>query len=85
MLCFEVAIHQQSAEDYFELIRFVAEKTSGTLIISGYDESSEEIRANHMLFFYEPLRTTGKFRTIRAIGNHTTVVVYRCDVVVRGG
>ena len=89
VLCFEVAIHQQSAEDYFELIRFVAEKTTGTLIISGYDESSEEIRANHMLFFYEPLRTslerTGKFRTIRAIGNHTTVVVYRCDVAVRGG
>jgi hypothetical protein len=84
VLCFEVAIHQQSAEDYFELIRFVAEKTSGTLIISGYDESSEEIRANHMLFFYEPLRTslerTGKFSSIRPIGKHTTVVVYRCDV-----
>ena len=84
VLCFEVAIHQGSAEDYHELIRFLADKTRRTLIVSGYDEPSAEIATNHMLFFYEPLRqsleATGKFRSIRPIGRHTTVTVYRCDV-----
>jgi len=84
VLCFEVTIHQETPEDYFELIRYVTEKATRTLIISGYDEPTEEILTNHMLYFYEPLREsleqTGKFSSIRRIGEHTTVVVYRCDV-----
>lgn len=84
VLCFEVAIHQETAGDYQDLIRFVAEKTQRTLIISGYDDSNDEIAANHMLFFYQPLRRSleevGKFSSIRQIGQHTTVVIYRCDV-----
>lgn len=84
VLCFEVAIHQETPEDYRELIQLVSEKTLRTLIISGYDELTEEISTNHMLYFYEPLKTsleeTKKFSRIRQIGQHSTVVIYRCDV-----
>ena len=37
-----------------------------------------------MLFFHEPLSEsfakTGRFNSIREIGRHTDVVIYRCDV-----
>jgi hypothetical protein len=84
VLCLEVAIHQETRENYTDLVNFLADKTERTLLVSGYDEMTEEISMNHMVFFYEPLRksleVTGKFKTIRKIGEHSTVVVYRCDV-----
>jgi hypothetical protein len=37
-----------------------------------------------MVFFHEALkeslRAAGKFRRIQKLGEHSTVVVYRCDV-----
>jgi hypothetical protein len=85
VLCFEVAIHQDTAADYHALIDFLAAKTERTLIISGYDEATEKIATNHMLYFYEPLRTsleaTGRFASVRRIGTHSHVTVYRCDVM----
>jgi hypothetical protein len=84
VLCFEVAIHQEKAGDYHDLISFLADKTRRTLFISGYDEPTDEIAANHMVYFYEPLKeslaNTKKFASIRKIGEHSTVVIYRCDV-----
>jgi hypothetical protein len=84
VICFEVAIHQQTENDYRGLIDFLAEKTARTLIVSGYDQLTPAIVANHMLFFYEPLRlsleNTGRFSSIRNVGAHSDVVIYRCDV-----
>lgn len=84
VLCFEVAIHQETAADYHDLLAFLARNTLRTLIVSGYDQPTEEISTNHMVFFHEPLKKslegTGRFRSIREIGRHSTVVVYRCDV-----
>jgi hypothetical protein len=84
VLCFEVAIHQETSHDYHQLIEFAAKRTQRTLIISGYDELTDEIDGNHMLYFYEPLKDslerTGKFGRIRKIGEHSSVVVYRCDI-----
>jgi len=84
VLCFEVAIHQESAQDYHDLIEFLTNRTGRTLIVSGYDEPTDQIAANHMLFFYEPLHKslndTRRFSSIRKIGAHSSVVVYRCDV-----
>jgi hypothetical protein len=87
VLCFEVAIHQKTAEDYHGLVNFLASKTTHTLIVSGYDAATDKIAANHMLYYYEPLheslRATGKFASIRAIGSHSDVVIYRCDVAAQ--
>ena len=84
VLCFEVLIHQPTAREYQALIDFLAAKTSGALLVSGYEEGTQAIYQNHMLFFHEPLGTslerTGRFRAIREIGRHTGVVIYRCDV-----
>jgi hypothetical protein len=84
VLCLEVVIHQETRADYDELIFFLVEKTRRTLIISGYDELTDEISSNHMVFFHEALkeslRAAGKFRRIQKLGEHSTVVVYRCDV-----
>jgi hypothetical protein len=59
-------------------------KAKRTLIVSGYDEPTEKISANHMLYYYEPLHeslmATGRFSSVRKIGAHSDVVVYRCDV-----
>ncbi len=83
-LCFEVLIHQETEDAYRSLIGFLAEKTTGALLVSGFERDDEAIRDNPMVFFYEPLETslrrTGRFRTIRRIGAHTSVAVYRCDV-----
>jgi hypothetical protein len=85
VLCFEVTIHQETSQDYRELISFLAEKTRISLIVSGYDEDDEHISQNHMIFFHEPLRqslvATGRFRSITKIGRHSDVVIYRCDVL----
>jgi hypothetical protein len=66
------------------VIDFLAQKTIGSLLVSGYDADHDSIQNNPMLFFYEPLqrslRRTGRFRAIRRIGADTRVAVYRCDV-----
>jgi len=81
VLCFEVLIHQPTAEDYHGLIDFLSRKTKGKLIVSGYD-SAAGAGNNHMLFYHEPLRVslerTGRFRSIERIGSHTSVGIYRC-------
>jgi hypothetical protein len=85
VICFEVAIHQETDQDYKELIAFLAEKTRVSLIVSGYDADDEHIRRNHMIFFHEPLKqslvATNRFRRIAEVGRHTDVVIYRCDVL----
>ena len=84
VLCFEVLIHQPTAVEYQALIDFLAAKTSRALLVSGYEAATRDIDQNHMLFFYEPLGTslhrTGRFKAMREIGRHTSVVIYRCDV-----
>lgn len=84
VLCFEVTIHQQTEQSYRDLIWFLANKTRRTLIVSGYEELTDKIAANHMLYFYEPLRqsleATGKFSLISKIGSHSDVAIYRCAV-----
>jgi SAM-dependent methyltransferase len=84
VLCFEVLIHQGSPAAYFKLIDYLAEKTGGALLVSGYEQDSEAIRLNPMLFFHEPLSVslarTGKFESIKVIGHHSDVTIFRCDV-----
>lgn len=84
VICFEVLIHQCTAQAYDSLIRFLADHTLQTLIVSGYEHSETTRSLNHMLFFHEPLETslqrTGRFRSIKRIGEHTSVTIFRCDV-----
>ncbi|MCL6698255.1 hypothetical protein LZ496_05595 [Sphingomonas sp. NSE70-1] len=84
VICFEVAIHQETAEDYLALIDFLAQSTERTLIVSGYEAPTEAIAANHMLYFHEALSEslarTGRFSSIKKVGAHTDVTVFRCDV-----
>jgi SAM-dependent methyltransferase len=84
VLCFEVLIHQESLAAYLRLIDYLAEKTRSVLLVSGYEEDSEPIRQNPMLFFHEPLSLslarTNKFESVRVIGHHTDVAIFRCEV-----
>lgn len=84
VLCFEVLIHQNTRASYDALVGFLAQHTEKTLIVSGYEHDYDARHSNSMLFYYEPLevslRRTGKFRTIRKIGEHSDVSIYRCDV-----
>jgi hypothetical protein len=84
VLCLEVLIHQETEAGYRAVIAFLAENTLGSLLVSGFSADTEDIQRNPMIFFYEPLETslfrTGRFRRIRQVGAHTSVVVYRCDV-----
>lgn len=84
VLCFEVLIHQETAEAYHSVIDYLAEKTDAVLLVSGYDARTEAITNNPMVFFHEPLseslRRTGKFKSIKAVGAHSDVIVFRCDV-----
>jgi hypothetical protein len=84
VLCFDVLIHQETEAAYLAMIGFLAEKTSGSLLVSGFEKSSKGIEVNRVLFFYEPLETslrrTRRFRRIEKVGAYSTVVVYRCDV-----
>lgn len=83
VLCLEVLIHQRNRKDYDTLVRLLAMKTRRVLVVSGYDNDTDEIRRNHMLFFYEPLLTslirTGRFVNIEKIGEHSDVSIYRCE------
>ncbi|WP_155631026.1 class I SAM-dependent methyltransferase [Burkholderia cepacia] len=72
VLCFEVLIHQRSEADYRALIRFLADCTERTLLVSGYSSDYEGRAENSMVYFYEALdeslRKTGKFRSVRPVG-----------------
>lgn len=84
VLCFEVLIHQETSENYYRVIDYLGEKTQKVLLVSGYEEETEAIRQNPMLFFYEPLSTslarTGKFKSITPVGHHRDIAVLRCEV-----
>ncbi|MBI2715606.1 MAG: class I SAM-dependent methyltransferase [Rhizobiales bacterium] len=84
VLCFEVLIHQETEANYHKLIGFLADKTLGSLLVSGFSADTDAIRHNGMVFFHESLasslRRTGRFRNIQFIGKHTSVDIYRCDV-----
>jgi hypothetical protein len=84
VLCFEVLIHQYDLAEYQNIVRFVAGRARQTLIVSGYENNTASIKGNAMLFFHEPLSKglakIGRFNSIREIGRHTDVVIYRCDV-----
>lgn len=84
VLCFEVLIHQNTRAAYDRAVDFLARQVRRTLIVSGYDRDQGYGKSNSMVFFYEPLedslRRTGRFSSIRKIGEHTDVSVYRCDV-----
>lgn len=84
VLCLEVLIHQADKTDYDALIAMLAEKTRRSLLVSGYVADCSAIRQNPMVFFHEPLpeslARTGRFSSVREIGRHSDVVVYRCDV-----
>lgn len=81
VLCLEVLIHQSTREDYDRLVAFLAEHAGKTLIVSGYERKDDP---HHMVHFFEPLSVslarTGRFQSIHAIGAHTDVTVFRCDV-----
>jgi hypothetical protein len=83
VLCFEALIHQETEARYRALIEFACSKCERTLIVSGYETDQPHIKDNHLIFFYEPLSQslakTRAFRSIRQIGTHTDVVVFRCD------
>ncbi|WP_158601829.1 methyltransferase domain-containing protein [Pararobbsia silviterrae] len=84
VLCFEVLIHQPTRSAYEKLVDLLVDRTQQTLIVSGYAADYLARAANAMLFFYEPLeeslRKSGKFKSIRKIGAHSDVTVFRCDV-----
>jgi hypothetical protein len=82
VLCFEVLIHQETLSAYLALIKYLAEKTEGSLLVSGYEEETQSIRENPMLFYYEPLSLslarTQRFEAITIVGRHSDVVIFRC-------
>jgi len=53
------------------------------LLVSGYEEETDSIRRKPMLFYYEPLSVslerTGRFQSIRVVGHHSDVVIFRCE------
>ncbi len=83
VLCFEVLIHQKTKEAYRAVIDYLAEKTEGVLLVSGYDACTEAISNNPMVFFHEALseslKRTGKFQSVNIVGNHSDVVIFRCE------
>ena len=87
VLCFEVLIHQTTRERYINLVKFLADHTRDTLLVSGYESGGEEKVPRHILYFYEPLSVslanTGRFQRIEHIGGHSDVLIYRCSVTSR--
>ena len=84
VLCFEVLIHQTTRQSYLDLVKFLADHTRDTLLVSGYESIGEDKVRRHMLYFYEPLSVslanTGRFERIEPIGGHSDVRIYRCSV-----
>ena len=77
VLCMEVLIHQQTIEDYRNVINFLARKTKRNLIVSGYTVKEPYHDKNHMIKYHESLfdslRNTGKFAQISKVGAHPGV------------
>lgn len=84
VLCFEVLIHQQNEQEYYQLLNFLCEKVEVRLIVSGYEKSPENVSGNHMIKFYEPLTVSlekiGKFKFISKIGRHSAVDIILAEV-----
>jgi len=84
VLCFEVLIHQSTKEDYENLIKILTEKPTRRLIVSGFLEPPVGYKKNHMIYFYESLLDsivkTNKFKTVRVIGQHTSVQVIVAEI-----
>jgi hypothetical protein len=45
VICFEVLIHQETEEAYCALIDFLAQKTIGSLLVSGFAADHDAIPA----------------------------------------
>ena len=75
---------RKAVDEYRSVVAYAAHHTERTLVISGYQANTNAIAQNSMVFFNEPLEQslseTGRFSSIREIGRHTDVVIYRCDV-----
>jgi len=80
VLCLEVLIHQPTLTQYLAIVSFLATHTLKTLFVSGYEHKDQ----HHMVFFHEPLSqslaATCRFARITAIGAHSDVAIFRCDV-----
>lgn len=57
VICLDVLIHQDTSQDYFNLVDYISRKTRNRLIVSGYG-SQEKSDNSCMCHFYEDLRTT---------------------------
>jgi hypothetical protein len=83
VICLEVLIHQKTLAQYRGLLRAVASKCEETLIISGFSTKIEMSSDAPSIFYHEPLAESlaalGLFSSIREIGRHTSVTIYRCD------
>ncbi len=81
VICFDVAIHQETREKYLDLINFLVSKTGNHLIISGYDNNAPD--NSNMCFFYEninvSLKNTGAFKHISKVGEYRGISVYFAD------
>ena len=79
VICFEVLIHQQSEEDYQNLLDFLVQKTTNRLVVSGYIIEQPHHYTNHMVGFHksllDSLNKTQEFSTIEIIGQHSDVKV----------
>jgi 2-polyprenyl-3-methyl-5-hydroxy-6-metoxy-1,4-benzoquinol methylase len=71
VLCLDVLIHQQSKENYEQLIKLLVNNTVKRLVISGYRNSADK---SHMCFFHEDLVTSLKkeniFKYVFKIGEY---------------
>lgn len=76
VLCFDVLIHQPTRLDYDNLIKLLVEKTTNTLILTGYNKIADK---SYMCFYYEnvadSLAKTNSFTSIEKIGQYHGVEV----------
>ena len=65
VVCLDVLIHQDTAQDYYDLVDFITNKTKRRLIVSGYS-SKERSDKSCMCNYFEDIRITlektGQFR-----------------------
>jgi len=80
VLCLDVLIHQQSQEDYDNLISLLVNKTAKRLIVSGYRGGADK---SHMCFFHEDivasLKKTNAFKYVYKIGGYRGLDVIIAD------
>ena len=56
VICFEVLIHQRTAQAYDSLIKFLADHTLQTLIVSGYEHSDSNAQPQPYVVFSRTAR-----------------------------